>query len=438
MSLDPAINAALLNMCAQVQDSGNNNTSAAPSTTLALGPPSTAPSASPAASARPVEDYAWLRGALAAVESPEKRVKQLLFQMENKAVDGSGAGAMEPEERLEALEELSDMVEDVNWAAEFTLMQGPGRVLQVLRNECAAHPLSDSSSGETLSLLTQLSMIVAHSAQLNEPVQAVYQSEHWEAVVLPLVCDTVRAVQEVHSNSKSSGSGQATEEEETAVEAAHAAVSAATKLMKLLAAVLHACSCLCRESPTNTIQFIQQGGLAVLAEVLKLTHAVAAGEAALDAFPGAALPPVITTTTSAIQAETSNQSAAPSEEVLATQTEVDCAPLIAAANKVTTRVLFLSAYLASTGVSSEDIISLACQHAEDSDDATVQKACARLLLELVAKSPKAVKDAVHAAMPRRFFEWRRQLQHTVDDAEGAAAEGKDERQLFVEALDASN
>jgi hypothetical protein len=447
MSSDPAINAALLNMCAQVQDRGNNTQAAAgttstggaqPSSTLASAPSTAAAvsgsgsadaTSSGTASARPASDYEWLRNALASVESPEKKVKQLLFQMEDKMADGK-AGPIDPEDRLEALEELSDMVEDVNWAAEFTLMEGPQRVLRVLRRERAAHPLTtvtdpvappagEEVEGETgpvtfasIPLYTQFAMIIAHSSQLNEPVQAVYHAAHWEDVVLRLVRDTVKALQTLGVNATAERDDDVTEE---------SASTTATKLMKLLAALLHACSCLCRECPANSIQFLQQGGLAALAEVLKLTQSTLTS--VHSGVPAGDVPVAVTTIHEGLSDK--------AEET----DKVDYGPLISSSNKVTSRTFFFAAYLASTGVSSEDIIQLTCQHAEANEDVTVQKAAARVLLELVAKSPKVIKEAVHAHMPKRFYQWRLQLQHVVgDDHEG----GRDERQLFVQALDSSN
>ncbi|KPA74375.1 hypothetical protein ABB37_09087 [Leptomonas pyrrhocoris] len=448
MSVDPAINAALLNMCAQVQDSGGNrapsagtSTAGVPaSSTLAVAPSTTTSALgtnndatinkkgdnsssrgapTPASHlARPASDYAWLRDALASVESPEKRVKQLLLLMENKAVDG-GDSPVEVADRLEALEELSDMVEDVNWAAEFTLMEGPQRVLRVLRRERSAHPLTTISDplspaegeaaeppGEvtlnSISLYTQLAMIIAHSSQLNEPVQVVYCAAHWEEVLLRLVWDTIKAVEKVWCVP-------------TRVDVAVTAASNNAKLMRLLAALLHACSCLCRECPPNTIQFLQHGGLAVLAAVLQLTRTVVS---TVPATSAAGAPGVVTTIDESNEGDSE-----------------DYAQVVGGANKVTSRVLFFLRYLASTGVSSEEVIQLSCQHAQENADEAVQKAVAQELLELVAKNPKMIKEAVHTHMPKRFYEWKKQLQHMVGDA---AESGKDERQRFVEALDESN
>ncbi|KPI87165.1 hypothetical protein ABL78_3767 [Leptomonas seymouri] len=450
MSADPTINAALLNMCAQVQGSGSNAVPAGtrtevaqPSSALAAVPTAAttsvchgnntsggAPAATPTP-ARPASDYVWLRNALASVEAPEKRLKQLLFSMEDKTADGND-GPVDPEERLEALEELSDMVEDVNWAAEFNLMEGPQRVLRVLRRERVVHPLTttpdplvskegggDGSCGAvtfaSIPLYTQLAMIVAHASQLNEPVQAVFQAAHWEQVLLHLLCDTVKAMQAVWCD--------ATETERT-----EKAAATSTKLMKLLAALLYACSCLCREHPPNTIQFLQHGGLAVLSKVLTLTLTI------VSTVPAASAGEVAGCVT------TLNGGIAQGADVEGSAMEggtdrTDYAYFLRSANTVTTRAFFFAAYLASTGVSSEAVIELICQNAEKNEDEAVQKAAARGLLELVAKSPKATKEAVHTHMPKRFYEWKKQLQRTASDAQEG---GKDERQCFVEALDSSN
>ena len=461
MSVDPTINAALLNMCARVRESGNSATEGPQlSSTPALAPANsttTTASSAPASSvapARPASDYEWLRQALASVESPEKRVKQLLFQMEGKTADGK-ADVADVEDRVEALEELSDMVEDVNWAAEFALMEGPQRVLKALQQERTAHPLAaihdatlaaatakeqeekekvvvTAVSGAanmtftSLPIYTQLAMTVAHSAQLNEPVQAIYRAAHWEEILLQLLHDAVNAVQAVWGSVShhSSGESEAEEEEETVK-----AVTTCTMLMRLLAALLHACSCLCRECPLNTIQFIQHGGLAVLADVLKLTRLTTAASSSTSASAG------VSVSVTTIHGCASHAGDAPqcSEE----DGGVDYAAFVDGANKVTSRIFFFAAYLASTGVSSEDIIRLTCLHAEENDDETVQKAAARELLELETKSPKAIKEAVHAYMPKRFNEWKLQLQRTVGDADEHGGH-KDERQQFVEALDLSN
>lgn len=407
-------------------------------------PCATALAAVPAAAAqdpaRPASDYEWLRSALASVESPEKRVKQLLFNMENLTTEGK-PGPLAQEEQLEALEELADMVEDVNWAAEFALMQGPQRLLDVMRRERAAHPLLVTGSGDAsasveaaigtgrgdpevqtathdgipssaVPLFIELAMIIAHSAQLNEPVQAAYGAAHWEDIILPFMGDCIASVQDLlHVGSD----GHVIGAQGDSTEAASVAAGAAS-LMRLLGALLHACSCLCRDSSPNTVVFFQTSGLAVLMDTLRLTRTLPESRLVGTAEDGRT--PVAVTNVASDTA--SNE-------------EVDdiYAPLLGTMHKVTARALFFVAYLASTGVSSEQIIRLACLHAESGNSGeSVQKAAAHALTALVEKSPKAIKEVVRALMPHRLKEWRTQVQRAMDDRET-----QDERLHFLDALD---
>lgn len=463
MSSDSGVNAALLNLCAQLQDSGSRTTAATQgpspaSTQLAALPAPAAPSSRTAeanstqqSAARPASDYEWLRSALASVEAPEKRVKQLLFHMENRNGEGKPS-PLDSEDRLEALTELSDMVEDVNWAAEFALMQGPQRTLQVLQREQTAHPLTSDEGGAArrerdapqeasaevaestgkrasaaeLSIQTELSMIVAHSAQLNEPLQAAYQAAHWEGTLLPFVTGCVKAVQAaMHADTQSEG-GDVTSAESTAVKRS-------TSVMRLLAALLHACSCLCRDCPPNTIVFIQCGGLAVLADVLNLARLLPTWVTARASTSAAddTEATVVTTVGGAIDVRTAQHINNAGSAKDAADEEDLYAPLLSVTRKVAARTCFFAAYLASTGVSSEDVIQVTCQLAEaPSSDEAVQKAAARLLVALVVKSPKAIKEAPRRLMPHRLAEWRVGLQRSEgDDAE------VDERRHFVDALD---
>ncbi|KAG5497680.1 hypothetical protein JKF63_03946 [Porcisia hertigi] len=463
MSSAPGVNTALLNFCAQLQDGRNRPTNGQSPSGLALsGAPeagerqtstsaaacastsATVPSTSAENPPRPATDYEWLRSALASVEAPEKRVKQLLFHVENRTADGT-PGSLTQEDQLEALAELADMVEDVNWAAEFSLMEGPQRLLQVLHRESAAHPLLPTSGGDAnprlgapegtdagnkevpptsttdacvssaaVPIFTQLAMVIAHSAQLNEPVQRAYESAHWQSIVLPLLGDSIKAIETLlHlGDDHHALAAQCGESAEVA-----SVTEQATLLMRLLAALLHACSCLCRDYAPNTIVFLQSNGLAVVADALNLTRRLSE---------------------SMVANESTSESGPASVTIIASREALEkgsddtsSAALLAAARKVTARALFFVAYLASTGVSSEGIIHIACLHTEsESSDEMVQKAAARALAELLAKSPKAMKDAVHKYMPRRLKEWRTGLQCTEDgDPE------EDERRHFIDTLD---
>ncbi|KAG5471446.1 hypothetical protein LSCM1_01534 [Leishmania martiniquensis] len=459
MSSDATVNAALLNLCAQLQGGDTRPTASEgapapanaggcaqvttqPGTSVAA--PSTAADARPSAvvgeTARPPSDYEWLRNALASVEAPEKRLKQLLLSTESDATEGSREPS-EQEERVEALAEMAEMVEDVNWAAEFALMHGPQRLLQALRRERAAHSLPPTSAVDTgahleaaerrnaakggsppathdsipssaVPLFTQFAMVIAHSAQLNEQVQVAYQAARWEDILLPFLGDCIEAVQ---SLVRLISDGVAVDKRGDGAEAASTATTA-TSLMSLLGALLHACSCLCRDCAPNTIVFIQSNGLAVLVEVLRLTQALLESLFVNGAICGR-MPVAVTS----IASDT------------ATEEEVDdiFAPLLRVAHKVAARVFFFVAYLASTGVSSEEIIRLTCQHAESQiSDEALQKSAARALLSLLEKSPQSMKEFVHTLMPRRMKEWRTHLQR-----EEGVGVTEDERRQLVDAID---
>lgn len=459
MSSDSGVNAALLNLCAQLQGgdarpvanegpsapnhaevSGETAEQASPSAAACATALAATPAAAAQGPARPASDYEWLRNALVSVESPEKRVKQLLVHMENQTTEGK-PGPLVQEERLEALAELADMVEDVNWAAEFALMQGPQRLLDVMRRERAAHPLlatgsrdasasveaadttgtgdreaqtatHDGISSSAVPLFTELAMIVAHSAQLNAPVQAAYEAAHWEDIILPFMGDCIAAVQHLlHLGSD----GQVGSAHGDSTEAATVAAGAAS-LMRLLGALLHACSCLCRDCSPNTVAFFQASGLAVIVEALRLTRALPESIVVGTAEDGR---------TPAVVTSIANDAAS--------DQEVDdiYAPLLSTTHKVTARALFFVAYLASTSVSSEEIIQLTCRHAESRNSGErVQKSAARALTALVEKSPKAIKEAVHTLMPHRLHEWRTQVRRAVGDRET-----QDERLQFLDTLD---
>lgn len=325
MSNDPAINAALMNMCAQAQASPASGSSGAPPAAVTTEGSSGTDGAARAPFVPPdrqPQDYQWLREAMASVESPERQVKRLLNTMEKDGVEDEAYAA--------GLEELSDLVEDINWATEFTLMNGPARVLKVLEE-------GKPASSTTSEARAALAMIIAHASQLNEQVQKAFADHHWEKTLLPMA------------------------EKETNP--------------LVLAALLHACSCLCRDSPANTVVFLQNGGMDALAALLRRTPENSTGRVT---------------------------------------------------DKIVARCMFFVSYLAAEGVSTEEVIRLICEHAEDNDAEMVQCAAAKALCELAVKSPSLVKNVVRACMPNRLKEWK-SMQH--ED------EPQDARLQFVNRLD---
>eukprot|EP00796_Vickermania_ingenoplastis_P007188 gene7188-5050_t len=210
MSNHGGINAALLNMCARAQNSKDD-------------PPPQLTSSSalerkdPPRGTRAKEDYTWLQEALASVEPTEKKILRLLETIEE-GKDVSG------DDYISAIEELSDLVEDINWATEFNLMNGPERVLKVLRENEEVKKEDEARDA--------LVMVMAHAAQLNDAVQRKFCEAHWEEYLVPLLREYIK--------SKSPS----------------------------LAPVLHACSCLCRSCEYNTVIFIREGGLDALTEIL--------------------------------------------------------------------------------------------------------------------------------------------------------------------------
>jgi predicted protein tyrosine phosphatase len=198
MSKDTAIDAALFNFCSHLDD----------------GPEQNRPPLPP----RDPEDLKWLREALESVESPERRIKKILSDVLETAVSGGA----EPERALvEALEELSDMVEDINWATEFLLMKGPAIVIDKLRSDEA------KKSDDVRRLLA---MVIAHAAQQNAKVQEEFNALNWAEVLLPMI----RVEQS----------------------------------KPVLAALLHACSCMCRDSVPSSAEFLNAGGLELLQSIL--------------------------------------------------------------------------------------------------------------------------------------------------------------------------
>lgn len=262
MSDNPGINAALFNFCHMVDDGPRN-----------------APAAERVQ--RDPEDLKWLREALASVEEPERIVKRLLTTIQQE--DRSDA------EILEALEELSDMVEDMNWAIEFALMNGHQIVIRMLEENPKARQNSE--------IRTQLAMIIAHAAQNNDKVQEAFNSVKWADVLVP----KLRA-----------------EEDKGA-----------------LAALLHACSCMCRECDEGSAAFLAARGLDVV-----------------QAF----LSPSAT--------EKINE-------------------------KIALRILFLVHYFAQVGISSEALVENTCYQVT-SQSTEVSVAAAKAVNALVKKSPSVI------------------------------------------------
>ena len=274
MSNHPGINAALFNFCNAVNDGPREGT---------------APSALPQRSA---EELQWLREALAAVEAPDRVVKRLLEQLmkvESNELDEASA--------IEALEELSDTVEDINWAVEFALMKGHLLMIRLL-------DISELAR-KSAAVRTQIGLVIAHASQQNEKVQAAFGEAKWAEVLVPAL---------TRETDKSA-----------------------------LAALLHACSCMCRECDEGTAAFIAQGGANVLNRLLDPA-----------------------------QADTVNE-------------------------KIIQRILFLVLYLAQVGISSESLIqSTVAQVASSSEPVSI--AAANAVVQLLKKSPTTVKPIVQSSV----------------------------------------
>lgn len=200
MSNDPAMNAALLNFCTSLDNGPRGG-----------GPPQ-----------RSEEERRWLREALESVEAPERQIKRLLAAVARDDIA--------EEDCVAALEELAELVEDINWAVEFSLMNGHNVMLGLLRGGGVAA----GSAG----VRRAAALVIAHASQLNEQVQRRFEEARWHEVLLPLL----------------------SEERSPAT----------------LAAFLHSCSCLCRDYTPNALLFGEGGGLEVITELLKTTHS--AGE----------------------------------------------------------------------------------------------------------------------------------------------------------------
>jgi hypothetical protein len=277
MSNNPLINNALFQFC-QMADDGPR---AAPST--ADRP------------ARSAEDLQWLRDAIQSVEAPERTVKRLLTTI----VDAADVS----DELLAALEDLSDTVEDLNWAVEFSLMKGQVVVLRALESPLAAK----SSDVRRL-----LAMIMAHAVQQNDVVQKCFSSAKWADIVLP----------------------KAVSEEDPQV----------------LAALLHACSCMCREYEAGALEFVAAGGMRLLEALLQHDN-------------------------------------------------------VRSTEKVVQRALFLVQYFADVGVSSEQLIrALAGRMTAATSTAPIASSAAAALLSTYRRSPDAVKPLLKPLTGANFAE----------------------------------
>jgi hypothetical protein len=254
--------------------------------------PRTAPSAD--RPQRSAEDLRWLREAIQAVEAPERLVKRLLTTV----VDAEEA----TDALLGDLAELSDTVEDMNWAVEFVLMKGHVVVLKAF-----AKPFVDKSP----EVRRLLALIVAHASQQNEQVQKSFIDAKWAEVFVPLVA----------------------QEDDPQV----------------LAALLHACSCMCRECDEGSKGFITGGGLRVLEAMLQAPDA---------------------------------------SRVTA---------------KVVQRTLFLVQYFATVGISSEALLRASTAKLVSSDSsAEVATSAATALYTTFQRSPDIVKPIIKPLLSAAF------------------------------------
>lgn len=219
MSYDGRVNAAILNMCAKAQSIADRQQSPLASSSSLNS--TTAKSNSPERKQpeRTKEDYQWLQNVIGLMEQTEKKISRLLTTVEQDK-------NITFDEFMSAVEELGDLVEDLNWATEFGLMNGPARTLELLRS----HPVVLKSIPARDAVLT----LVAHSSQLHEPIQKKYAEAHWESTILPILQETAK-------DSSSSS----------------------------VAVALHAVSCLCRSNEVNTVTFIGHGGMEILAAILR-------------------------------------------------------------------------------------------------------------------------------------------------------------------------
>lgn len=172
MSTLPGINTAILDFCTRLDNGPRVDASAAPPRPV-----------------RDPEDYKFLRLAMEHMEYPEKTLKKLL-DFANKTFASShpnqsaatsesidGVPKEEVERQLkECLEQIDELVEDLNLAVEYRLMQGPQATLTWLRSRWTA---------EQPTLRSLCARIVAHSSQNDSDVIAAF--EGWEKVLLPIL-----------------------------------------------------------------------------------------------------------------------------------------------------------------------------------------------------------------------------------------------------------
>ncbi|AAZ10928.1 uncharacterized protein TEOVI_000069800 [Trypanosoma equiperdum] len=284
MSSNTCINTALLDFCTRL-DNGPKASSGE----------SNLPKRSP-------EEMQWLREALASVEQPERKIRRILD-----AVAGEG---LSEDVCLEHLEELSDMVEDTNWAVEFVLGGGHRIILDFMHKRKLA-----AGSAE---IRQAAAMVVAHAAQLNERAQKCFEEIQWQSVLVPMLM----------------------KEEDPAV----------------IAALLHACSCLCRDYAPNAQLFARADGVDIIKGFLDVDSI---GSRSND--------------------------------------------------KIVKRVLFFLSYLAE--VVTVDVPDLTQRIAAviDSDDDEVQVVVARALLSLAAKNLSAVRAVLQEEKPGCLSQWQSQL-----------------------------
>jgi len=155
-----------------------------------------------------------------------------------------------------------------------------------------------------------LAMIVAHASQQNARVQQCFNESGWATVIVPMLL--------------------------------------AEKDPSALAALLHACSCLCRECDSASKLFITSGGIVALEEILRSTNA---------------------------------------ERVTP---------------KILQRVLFFVEYLAQAGISSEALITATATHLSSSSS-DVSVAAASTINAVGAKDISVVKTLVKPLLNQGFL-----------------------------------
>lgn len=146
MSSNPAINSALLNFCMRADDGPRD--------------PNAIPRRDPA-------ELEWLKKALHSVETPDETSKRLLLKL--------ASSECTVEEGIAVLEELQELVEDINLATEFNLLNGPRQILGLL---------SATNNERVRGLCAQL---IAHATQNHQALQKAFLSLGVWDVILPLL-----------------------------------------------------------------------------------------------------------------------------------------------------------------------------------------------------------------------------------------------------------